>query len=94
MSEERFDSVWDAIEDKPADAENMRLRSALMIAIGDYIERQEWTQAQAAERLDVSQPRISDLMRGKIDRFGIEALVVLAHKAGMSVEMRIVEKAA
>jgi predicted XRE-type DNA-binding protein len=47
MSEKRFASVWDAIEDTPATAENLRLRSALMIALKEQIERRGWTQAEA-----------------------------------------------
>jgi predicted XRE-type DNA-binding protein len=70
MSDERFASVWDAIEDTPAAAENLKLRSALMIALKEQIERQGWTQAEVARRLGVTQPRMSDLMRDKIDRFG------------------------
>ena len=93
MSDERFASVWDALEDTPAAAENLKLRSALMIALKEQIERQGWTQAQAARRLGVTQPRVSDLMRGKIDRFGLDTLVNLAVTAGLHVEMRIAEAA-
>ncbi|MEZ5669903.1 MAG: XRE family transcriptional regulator [Alphaproteobacteria bacterium] len=91
MSEERFASVWDAIEDTPAEAENMKLRSALMIALRDRIGRQGWTQAEAASRFAVTQPRISDLMRGKIDLFALDTLVNMAVAAGLHVEMRIGE---
>ena len=74
MSEEGFASVWDAIEDTPAAAANLKLRSALMIALKEQIERQGWTQAEAARRFGVTQPRVSDLMRGKIDLFGLDML--------------------
>ena len=93
MSDESFASVWDAIEDTPAAAENLRLRSALMIALKEQIERRGWTQADAARRLGVTQPRVSDLMRGKIDRFGLDTLVNMAVAAGLHVEMRIAEAA-
>ena len=93
MSDERFASVWDAIEDTPAAAENLRLRSALMIALKEQIERRGWTQADAARRLGVTQPRVSDLMRGKIGRFGLDTLVNMAVAAGLHVEMRIAEAA-
>jgi predicted XRE-type DNA-binding protein len=93
MSDERFASVWDAIEDTPAAVENPKLRSTLMVALKEQIERQGWTQAEAARRLDVTQPRASDLMRGKIDRFGLDTLVNLAVAAGLHVEMRIAEAA-
>jgi len=93
MTNETFTSVWDAIEDTPTEAENMKLRSALMIAIKDHIKRHGWTQAEAAHRLGVTQPRISDLMRGKVDLFGIDALVNMAATAGLHVEVRIHEAA-
>lgn len=93
MSNERFASVWDAIENTPAEAENMKLRSALMIALKEHIERQGWTQAEAARRLGVTQPRVSDLMRGKIDLFGLDTLVNLVTTAGLQIEMQVSEVA-
>src|SRR5258708_38799686 len=72
MSNDSFASVWDAIEDTPAEAENMKLRSALMMALGEHIQSQSWTQAEAARRLSVTQPRVSDLLRGKIHLFGLD----------------------
>lgn len=93
MSDEAYESVWDAIEDTPAEAENMKLRSGLMIALEDHIRRQGWTQAEAARRLGVTQPRVSDLMRGKINLFGLDALVNMVAAAGLHVEMRISEAA-
>jgi predicted XRE-type DNA-binding protein len=93
MSNERFESVWDAIEDTPAEAENMKLRSVLMIALKDHISRAGLSQAQAAKRLGVTQPRISDLMRGKIDLFGLDTLVNMAVAAGLHVELRVREAA-
>lgn len=93
MSDERFTSVWDAIEDTPAAAENMKLRSALMMAIKDQVARHGWTQAEAAQRFGVTQPRISDLMRGKVDLFGLDALVNMAAAAGLHVELRVMEAA-
>jgi predicted XRE-type DNA-binding protein len=93
MSEHRFTSVWDAIEDTPAEAQNMKLRSALMIALKDHIGRKGWTQAEAARRLGVTQPRVSDLTRGKIDLFGLDTLVNMATAAGLHIELRIGEAA-
>jgi predicted XRE-type DNA-binding protein len=93
MSDEGFSSVGDAIEDTPAAAENLKLRSALMIALKEQIERRGWTQAEAARRFGVTQPRVSDLMRGKIDLFGLDTLVNMAVAAGLHVEMRIAEAA-
>ncbi|MFD3509079.1 helix-turn-helix domain-containing protein [Nocardia sp. NPDC058666] len=89
MADETFDSVWDAIEDTPQKAENMRLRSRLMMALSGHIEASEWTQAFAAGKLGVTQPRVSDLMRGKIDLFSLDALVNMVVAAGMHVEMNV-----
>jgi predicted XRE-type DNA-binding protein len=89
MREETFDNVWDAIEDDPAVAENLKLRSLLMIELERHIKREKWTQAKAAKLLGVTQPRISDLMRGKINSFGLDMLVKMAAAAGLRVKMRV-----
>ena len=70
-----------------AEAENLMLRSHLMSEIRDIVDGQ--TQAQAAKRLGVSQPRVNDLLRGKIDKFSLDALVIMLNKVGMHVEMRV-----
>lgn len=93
MSNERFDSVWDAIEDTPEEAANMKLRSALMLALKEHIARAGLSQSQAAKLFGVTQPRISDLMRGKISLFGLDSLVNMAAAAGLYVEMRMREAA-
>lgn len=90
---ERFNSVWDAIEETPAQAENMRLRSSLMMALKDYISRQGLSQSQAAKLFGVTQPRVSDLLRGKIDLFGLDALVNMVANTGQHVELRISDAA-
>lgn len=94
MSEQRFDSVWDALEESPADAANMKARSALMIAIRDVVDDWELTQAEAAKRLGVTQPRINDLLRGRTDKFSLDALMLLAITTGLTVEWRVVKPAA
>ena len=93
MSKKRFANVWDAIEDTPAQAENMKLRSALMMALKDHIARTGLSQSEAAKLLGVTQPRISDLMRGKIDLFSLDTLVNMIGAAGLHVEMRISDAA-
>jgi predicted XRE-type DNA-binding protein len=93
MKSQQFASVWDAIEDTPEEAENMKLRSALLTALKDHITRAGMSQAQAARLLGVTQPRVSDLMRGKISLFGLDALVNMAAAAGLHIEMRILEAA-
>ena len=91
MSNERFASVWDAIEDTPEEAENMKLRSILLTALKSHLTRTEMSQAQAAKLLGVTQPRVSDLMRGKINLFGLDALVNMATAAGLRIELRVQE---
>ena len=93
MSKQRFPTVWDAIEDTPAEAENMKLRSELMIALKNHMARTGMSQAKAAKLFGVTQPRVSDLMRGKINLFGIDALVNMATAAGLHIEMRVLEAA-
>jgi predicted XRE-type DNA-binding protein len=86
---QRFENIWDAIEDTPAEAENMKLRSSLMIALQDHIAQTGMSQSQAAAAFGVTQPRISDLMRGKIDLFAIDSLVNMLAAAGLRVELRV-----
>ncbi len=93
MIKKRFSSVWDAIADTPAEAENMKLRSALMMALKEHIARTGMSQSQAAKLFGVTQPRVSDLVRGKIDLFGLDALVNMASAAGLHIEMRVLEAA-
>jgi predicted XRE-type DNA-binding protein len=93
MSNERFESVWDAIEDTPAEAENMKLRSKLMIALKELIAREKLTKAQAAKLFGATQPRVSDLMRGKIDLFSLDMLVNMLAAAGMRVDVRVAQAA-
>nr|VFK63327.1 MAG: Predicted DNA-binding protein, contains XRE-type HTH domain [Candidatus Kentron sp. UNK]VFK70803.1 MAG: Predicted DNA-binding protein, contains XRE-type HTH domain [Candidatus Kentron sp. UNK] len=91
MTNERFSSVWDAIEDTPTEAENMKLRSVLMMALKEYIEREGLSRDEAAERLGVTQPCISDLMRGKIDLFGLDNLIDMRSAIDLHVAARVAE---
>lgn len=86
-----FNSVWDAIEDTPEQAENMKIRSSLMRSIEAKIEAAGWSQQQAAERFHVTQPRISDLVRGKIEKFTIDTLVNMVVAAGLHVQVDVAE---
>jgi predicted XRE-type DNA-binding protein len=90
MSNERFASIWDAIEDTP-EAENMKIRSGLMMALKGYITRTGLTQVEAAKKFGVTQPRISDLLRGKIGVFSVDTLINMSSAAGMHVELRVLE---
>jgi predicted XRE-type DNA-binding protein len=81
MSIQVFESVWDALEDTPTEAENMKLRSSLMIAISEAVSAWHVTQMDAARRLGVTQPRLNDLLRGRVGKFSVDALVALASSA-------------
>jgi predicted XRE-type DNA-binding protein len=89
MKKLRFKSVWDAIENTPGEAANMKARSALMTAISTYLAERGWSQAEAARALGVTQPRISDLMRGKVHLFSIDTLVNMLAAAGLRVDLRV-----
>ena len=69
------------------ESESLRIRSELMIELSDLIQHKGWTQARAAEVMGVSQPRISDLVRGKIDRFSIDTLIAMLGSAGVKVRV-------
>ncbi len=69
------------------EAEHLRLRSSLMIRLTKLIHARHLTQAEAARLLRVTQPRISDLVRGKIDRFSIDGLVEMLGHAGLRVSL-------
>jgi predicted XRE-type DNA-binding protein len=73
----------------PAEAENLRIRSAMMRALVAHIRKGKLTQARAAKLLGVTQPRVSDLMRGKIHLLSIDNLVVLLAAAGLRVDLKV-----
>ena len=89
MTTQQFETIWDAIEDTPAEAAHMKLRSALMLQLKAHIRQQGMSQAEAAKLLGVTQPRISDLMRGKIEHFGLDTLVTMLATAGLRVDFKV-----
>jgi predicted XRE-type DNA-binding protein len=92
MDVQSFASAWDAIEDTPEEAANMRLRSELLTAVEQEVRSWGLTQTKAAKRLGVTQPRLNDLLRGKIAKFSLNALVELSTRAGLAVKVEV-EKA-
>lgn len=77
----------------PGEAENLKLRSDLMLGIETFYRRSGLTQAQAAKRLGISQPRLNALLKGRIDQFSLDALVNIASRAGLNVRL-VIRKAA
>jgi predicted XRE-type DNA-binding protein len=94
MKEQRFDNVWDAIEASPEAAANMKARAELMIALRETIDGWGLNQAAAAKRLGLTQPRLNDLLRGRITKFSLDALMKLATRAGLTVRVEIMRPAA
>ena len=94
MKEQQFKSVWDAIESSPTEAANMKARSDVLMAIRKVVDGWDVTQAGAARKLGINQPRMNDLLRGKIDKFSLDALMNLAARAGLSVQVKVVRRAA
>ncbi len=84
---EEFNSVWEALGASPLEATNLDLRAGLMIDLRKIIRSHQWTQAVAAKKCGVSQPRINDLLRGRIDKFSIDALVNMAGALGQRVNL-------
>jgi predicted XRE-type DNA-binding protein len=89
IKQRRFASVWDALEATPASAQNMTMRSDLLIALQQRIVAWQVTQAAAARRLSITQPRLNDLLRGRIAKFSLDALVGLANRADLDVRLKI-----
>lgn len=73
----------------PEEAENLRLRAELMMRIEDAYREGGLTQADAAKRLGLTQPRLNLLLKGRIDLFSLDALVLIATRAGMSVRLAV-----
>lgn len=86
---ETFNSVWDALADTPEQAANLRARAELMRLIAAVIETNGWKQSQAAIHCGVTQPRINDLLRGRISKFSLDALVNIATAIGRRVHMEL-----
>ena len=86
---ESFKSVWDAISDTPYEAANMRVKSELMSQITSFIKTQQWTQTESAQQCSITQPRMNDLLRGRIANFSIDALVNIATALGLRVHIEV-----
>ena len=86
---ERFDSVWEALGYGPEEAANLAARSSLMMQIEQIIKSAGWKQAEAAKRCGVSQPRLNDLMRGKLHKFSVDSLVNMAGALGRRIDFQL-----
>jgi predicted XRE-type DNA-binding protein len=87
-------NIYEDLGFPPGEARNLRIRSMLMMTAEQFIAERGLTQARAAELMGVSQPRISDLVRGRIDQFTIDSLINMLTNAGVPVEVRAAGNAA
>jgi len=85
MERQGFENIWNALEDTPAEAASMTRRSNLLIAIEQEVRGWGVTQAEAARRLDITQSRLNDLLRGRVANFSLDSLINLTTQAGLSI---------
>ena len=86
---DNYESVWDAIADTQEQAANLRARAELMRKIAGIVKESGWTQSEAAKHCGVTQPRINDLLRGRVSRFSLDALVNIATAMGRQVHVEL-----
>ncbi|MCB1908406.1 MAG: XRE family transcriptional regulator [Rhodocyclaceae bacterium] len=93
MKGQRFASVWDAIADTPQQAASLRARSELAMALQEWMKAEALTQSAAAALLGVTQPRVSDLVRGRLELFSLDMLMDMATTAGLSPRVTVEHRA-
>jgi predicted XRE-type DNA-binding protein len=93
METESFADIFDALADTPAEAANMKARADLLAGIRDRVKSWDLPQEQAASRLGLTRPRLNDLMRGKLDKFSLDALVNIATSAGFVLRIELADVA-
>lgn len=89
MNTQTYNSVWDAISDTPYEAANMKARSELMIKVTDFIKKSNKKQADSAHDCGITQPRLNDLLTGKISKFSLDALVNIATSLGLEIHIDV-----
>lgn len=86
---ESYESVWDAIADTPGEAANLSAKAELMRKLVIIINNKKWTQAEAANHCGITQPRLNDMLRGRMSRFSLDALVNIAARLGQRVHIKL-----
>ncbi len=89
MEVQEFADVFDALADTPAEAANMKARADLLSALIEHVRSWDLPPGQAAARLGITRARLDDLVRGKLSRFSLDALVSLTAAAGLTLEIRV-----
>ena len=88
-----FENVFDALADTPAEAANLKARAEILSAVAHKVRSWNLSQEAAAARLGITRPRLNDLLRGKLGKFSLDALVNLATAAGLRLEVRVADAA-
>jgi len=86
---QEYISVWDAIEDDPIKAANLRLRSQLMMEVSEFVKQSGLTQAEAVQKLGTTQPRLGDVMQGKIEKCTVDRLTNMLAAIGYTVNLNV-----
>ena len=86
---ESFNTIWDAIADTTGEAANMQAKAELMRQIVAIVNSRDWTQAEAAQHCGITQPRMNDMLRGRMSRFSLDALVNIATAIGQRVHIAL-----
>lgn len=89
MTDDTFDSVFDALTAGPMEAANLTARADLLLNIRERVRSWNLGQAEAAGRLGLTRPRLNDLMRGKVDKFSLDALINIASTAGFKPRIQL-----
>jgi len=93
MDTQPYADVFDALSDTPAEAANMKARADLLAVLVEQVKSWDLPQEAAAARLGITRPRLNDLLRGKLGKFSLDALVNLATAAGLTLEIRVASAA-
>jgi predicted XRE-type DNA-binding protein len=86
---DKFDNVFDALAESSEEALNLKLRASLIREIRAKVTAAGWTQTETANQLGITQPRVSDLLNGKLSKFSLDALVNMLARLGGEIEMRV-----
>jgi len=82
MTSIKYTNIFDAVTDNPEEASELQTRADLMSVIRDIVQDNNWKQAEAATRMGLTQPRVSNLLNGKIDKFSIDLLMTCLFRLG------------
>ena len=86
---ESYENIWDAIADTAGESANMQAKAELMRQIVVIIKKNDWKQVEAAQHCGITQPRLNDMLRGRISRFSLDALVNIAAAIGQRVHIEL-----